>query len=736
MNIIEVKNNLVKLAYEEDVALSSFMKITDNENSYVAQVLHIESSRIGKTGIARLIFNYNNGIQAYDGSVPSVQADVETFDDELFLAQLDKTNPVLLGKLVKTESPVIVSGKIFEDKSVICAEKFSQSVCLLENIIKQNQKNNRQTVVFDLSGEIKGNKLTATKDFKLPLNSSTLDYVFDRGFEDASAENRAFIQDIFSELSDYIKTIEYIPFNDFNAVIDYEFKRTQLLQLIILKNRLLQFDKRGIFAQVQKDFKILDEKLKSDTTLVIDLSRLEDSLQTEYMSYVYSRMEIAQNPKIYSFVSLTNLNSNKQLLNDIFSVENVHTSVICPYSFKFIQELKQCSKNMFMFTPIKQQNDFGAYNIFVNKLAEDEFIVYGKTTKFVPLIVKLEEINDFSGIIKKDNFFEAAGNTTHIESLENQEGFIDLNIPEGVNGVNEEIQDSIQEEIPEVVNEEIDETQTSIGVNDVVSETFIDEVSTEEVIQEDIKVEESEKIDIADDDISDAVVSEIVDEEEVVIEDPTLDAFLGDDGVNESADIIQDPPPEVGVNGVNEVTQDSSQEVEDIVNDVINESINEGINLEEPQNHDDLTDEDLDMIESLSADSDEVELQQEPLEQEEQNVNNEPIEETEAEIIARSQKEQQEQLIQHNIKPQKRDEKLETKTSDTPSVPVFTADIPSEDLVYSDCLEQGDRVKHSEFGIGVIEKIINYGDRMLCSVNFEEVGRRLLDPKISEMHRI
>ena len=63
-----------------------------------------------------------------------------------------------------------------------------------------------------------------------------------------------------------------------------------------------------------------------------------------------------------------------------------------------------------MFTPMKQQEDFGAYNIFLNKLAEDEFILYGKSTKFVPLIIKLDEIemideiNDTSSTVVRKKF--------------------------------------------------------------------------------------------------------------------------------------------------------------------------------------------------------------------------------------------------------------------------------------------------------------------------------------------
>ena len=79
---------------------------------------------------------------------------------------------------------------------------------------------------------------------------------------------------------------------------------------------------------------------------------------------------------------------------------------------------------------------------------------------------------------------------------------------------------------------------------------------------------------------------------------------------------------------------------------------------------------------------------------------------------------------------------LETKEGHTPIVPVYSAEIPDEDIVESDVVNQGDKVEHSEFGRGIVEKIINYGDRTLCSVNFEQVGRRLLDPKISELKKL
>ena len=48
----------------------------------------------------------------------------------------------------------------------------------------------------------------------------------------------------------------------------------------------------------------------------------------------------------------------------------------------------------------------------------------------------------------------------------------------------------------------------------------------------------------------------------------------------------------------------------------------------------------------------------------------------------------------------------------------------------------GDKVSHPRYGNGVVEKIIKYGNKTLCSITFENVGRRLLDPSVSDFEKI
>ena len=70
-----------------------------------------------------------------------------------------------------------------------------------------------------------------------------------------------------------------------------------------------------------------------------------------------------------------------------------------------------------------------------------------------------------------------------------------------------------------------------------------------------------------------------------------------------------------------------------------------------------------------------------------------------------------------------------------PVVPVYPAG--SEELGDDNGTDfkQGDTVSHPRYGRGVIEKIIKYGNKTLCSIAFDNVGRRLLDPSISELSK-
>ena len=650
MSLLEVKNNLLKFCYEEDLILSGFVRVTDPKNSYIAQVLHLEATRVGKVAIAKILFMFNNEeISSYNGSIPSLRAEVSAIDSSVLLNTLEKTAPLNLGVLAQQNQKLFVDMSVLNDNPIICAEKFFATKVFLNNLAIQLQFNKKKVVVFDTTGIFKAGKLTVTKDFKLPLNTSAINYVYEHGFEDATAETKALIQSIFEELSEYSKTVPYIPFNSFKAVVDAEFNRTKLIQLILLKNKIKQIGDLNIYGESEADFALLNSKIQTDNTIVIDISTVAEGLQKECIKYVYSLLQ-ASGEEFYAFLPLGNGNSDKEILSEVYNAENVHTTVICGYDYKYLNALKQTSKNMFMFTPLKQQKDFGGYNIFLQKLAEDEYIAYGKMTKFVPLIVKLHPI-------KSDEIVVTQPTVQPVEQPAAQPEQIVAEPEPVVEEPVEEVEEPVIEE--ETVVESVEETPVEEEIEDIVEEPIVEEPVVEETLVEE-EVEE--------------------DEEE---EEP----------------------------------QTASEEE-------LTQALNEVPDLEEDE--EELSDDDLDMIEELSN-AEEPEQIEPPVV--------EPVAEQEP-VMSEPVEEQPIPAPQPEPIPAPQPERPPVMENKNPTVPVYSAEIPEEDKVGGVVLQQGDRVLHEEFGEGIVEKMINYGDKELCSINFASVGRRLLNPEITEMRKI
>lgn len=735
MSLIEVKNNLLKFSYDEDLVLSGFVRVTDSKNSYIAQVLHLEATRVGKVAIAKILFMYNDEkITSYNGSIPSLRAEISAVDSSILLNSLEKTHPLNLGVLAQQNEKLFVDMSILDDNPIICAEKFFATKVFLNNLAIQLQLNGKKVVVFDTVGAFKSNKLTVCKDFKLPLNTSAINYIYEYGFEDATPDTKALIQSIFEELSEYSKTVPFIPFNSFKSVVDAEFNRTKLIQLILLKNKIKQIGDLNIYGETDADFAQLVSKIQTDNTILIDVSNIAGSLQRECIKYVYSLLEQSQE-EFYAFLPLSNENSDKEVLSTIHNSEKVHTTVICGYDYKYTSLLKQTSKNMFMFTPLKQQRDFGGYNIFLQKLAEDECIAYGKMTKFVPLIVKLHQLRPdevqiipqtVAQPVQPQPVVQPSVQTIQpTEKVDNTmvENFVNSITPESVNlqttqAVEPVVTEPVVEETPmeaqPIVEEVIKETIVEQPV-EMADEVVVEEVSQEpaQAPVEEISIEEAPQ----------AVEEEVVEPQN---DNSILEELaVSDEEEEEDDDIDED---EYASDELLEEPQTASEEE-------LTQALNEVPDIEDDE---ELSDDDLDMIEELSKP-----------EEEQATAAPEPAVQPAPQPQVAPQPVQQQAPQQPQVAPQpipapqpaqpKQPQQITPdmmENSKNPTVPVYSADIPDEDRVNRVKFQQGDRVLHEEFGEGVVEKMIAYGDKELCSINFGSVGRRLLNPEITEMRKI
>lgn len=588
MQIVEVKNSLVKISYDtsqQNLVLSGFVTIKDLNQAFIAQIVHLEANPKGNFAILKFILNFdaNGVITRYNGSIPDIKSSIEMVNPQELLELFPVQTPVILGELSQQQSVLKLDKSLFEGNLLVCCEKQDDKQVLMNNFAGQLAFNDKKVLVIDLAGtlsessDVLKNKIVAGKDFKLPLNYETINFIYEKGLEDAIAETKAMVQDIFLEVQNYVKTIpeKFIPFETFRNVVDTQYQETGLIQLILLKNKLLKFYEAGVFAQNKNEFNSLRLSLKRKDSTVVDLSKVEPMVQREMISYIYSVLSEIDR-ETYVILNINNTNSDKKLLKQIFSAQNVYSTIICSYSYKYLKELKQLSKDLILFAPIHQQDDFASYNMFLAKLNPHEFVVYGQATQHLPLIVTLEVI--------APSRFE-----------------------------NEPVEPTVQ-------------------------------VSQEELLDEQIR---------------------------------------------KDVDRIYTAPKS-------------------------EEPVSYG-DIEE----DDLTEEDLDLIEEIGGISEVGEYPQE-----------EEIEERHIEIVEHSQ---EGYTLQIQEEPPEVDI-LPVRAAATPIVPIYSAEI--EPKVQSDEFSQGDLVTHPKYGRGSVEKLISYGSKTLCSINFDNVGRRLLDPSLAELKKI
>ena len=191
-------------------------------------------------------------------------------------------------------------------------------------------------------------------------------------------------------------------------------------------------------------------------------------------------------------------------------------------------------------------------------------------------------------------------------------------------------------------------------------------------------------------------------------------------------DIVELNPEETDENDILiDLTEDDEN---DIGKNIDEEIIKDVDKVFTTRKDDDISESDLDFIDELNNDNNDTLL--EPSEDEELVEIAADDELSDGDILTEIK---EEDLSSKNEPPEH--DILETKKTATPIVPVYDADIPQEDLVVSDPIQQGDTVFHAKYGNGIVEKMIKYGNKTLFSINFDNIGRRLLDPTLTEIKK-
>ena len=765
MQVLEIKNNLVKIAYDvnDNLALSSFVIIEDTNTPYVAQVVNVKADKLTNFAIVKLLFTFNEEgiLKNYNGTIPSLKSTVSILPSKELLDIIPIENNLTMGELAQQNVTLNVDKTILDNNLLVCSDNVENTNILLKNITKQIDE---KIVIFDTDGLFDAeNKITFGKDFKLPLNYDTINFIYENELDDVDATSRAVIQDIFIEVQEYTKNLPegYLPFETFINVVDQQYKETQIPQLVLLKNKLIKYRDLNAFAETLKDVLSLSIAIDKSKVTIIDISDMAPVLQKEIMSYTYGVMK-GINETIYSFVKVDNANSSKRLLKTFLSRDGIYTTIICRHEYKYLPELKSAAQNLILFTPQTLQHDFAAYNTFLNKLNTDEFIIYGAHTQNIPLIVELDELeletqNDDDETESEKDIEEIPSsnvvpmpapvqNTAPQENvtvtpepeIQEEENFKapeveypDLGFDNETPSSNETpTVDFPETETLNVTEEQPEENFTQIELPETFEEPEIEEVQQEEP-EEDIQKNFDNEI--SQEPIEEEVFMPETDIPQVEInEDLSEQAIIEDSNISETpaeytSQATEEQAPIYNILDDNEIDyQDAEPEVLPLEPEIDYsvEDIDIEENYQEPQPYD----ENEAMIEQAAKDVDKLIYEKLPNE----DVTLDDLSDLQSDELTEDDLNLIGDLASDNgITPEP---ELEYNEEQPPVVPIYNAeDIEPQE---QQSLEPGDRVSSPKYGEGVVEKMIKYGNKMLCSIEFPNIGRRLLDPAMTEIKKL
>ena len=842
MRILEVRDGFLKFEADKSIYLSSFIQIDGLEKSYIAQVIQLKRSGENSIGYAKILFLYDGALQNYDKTLPSKDSEIKEFTFDILSNSINAEKPVIIGKTQGTDLNITIDESAFNKKMLISVDDKETNNILARNLVKQFNNLSKNIVIIDSLGVINAKKVVAGVDFKLPLDTASLAFMYQDCLNDATADSKSMIIDIFKDLSEYSQTVPFVPFETLKTIVDDMVDKSHVFKLLVLKNKLAKFDRLGYFAKNKNEVEALKHILNSKCT-IIDISKLDSAFQNRYLAFIYETLS----DDAHVLLELSNTVSKKNIKDILQSDKS--TTFVTHSRFKYLNDIKNVFDNFIIAPSISNNEIFNIYSTFLKAMPKGTYLIAGEATNYIPLVSQVKVIDDVIEIEKEDetvleNIVEEDLENENPETLGEDEiidetEFEEVSEPETEEYENVQIEEQpsneeilanieeksndviskaaenlvvptsvnmfedAEEETPEIVeelSEEITDTETQISEADLeepeveeipLAESFSTEVHQSEEIQDYIPLEENDVQEISLDDeviesddfseiaeddgqniepefsetleLNDETPEIIENNDEEVIEEDENSIELGDDiDLDLDSDAVEENLPQETLQDdltpIEEETMDVlpisdeanfDSELEEIVelnpddiddNDIVvdledekelDENVDEQIvrdvdKVFTTRKDDDISDSDLDFIDELNSDEDGV------LEEIQDDSALEELTETEDNGgILEEVNDEQPQLEEVN----EEQEILQTRNSSTPIVPVYDAEIPQEDLVMSDPIQQGDTVTHAKYGTGVVEKMIKYGNKTLFSINFDNIGRRLLDPTLTEIKK-
>lgn len=758
MQILEVKNNIAKIAYnpaENNLLPSDFLLIEDTNQKLIAQVINIETTDKTENNLAvlRLALNIDkeDNLSYYNGYIPAKTSKlIYITSDEIIELIKGSEDNIYFGNLSNHPSCFVKTSMSFIDDGLyIQSDRSDKTQIVFKNIISELKNKNKKVLIIDFDGQYSSStnvlKLKISENIKLPLNIEAFDTILKYDISDCPIEDVAVVQSIVLELREYMKTLKdkYIPFNMFKKVVDDEFASNPVSGLMLLRNKLWLYAQDGIFADSKEQFDVINSSFFNQNIIIIDAS---DIAEKWYKFVIQTIAELTEHD-CYLFLSLNDVEIDKKAIAGLYNQQNITPIVTTSYNSSYRAILKSLCKNQILCKPSAFFEEQEYFTPLLNRMNNADVLLFGETTLFLPLQIELQPFN-------KDTAEDVAQNDIKrdVDKLLSSPQTV---IPKSANVVQEPViaQSEPVEEFFEEVEEQPILQEEEIEADDEITDSdfdFLDEIETPE---------KEEKID-NDDDILNvpfnltpredipAIVNSVAydvfepvkQETKIVEQIPKIQA---NDTIEEEIfpDIKGEPLEETSEKPLEEplleeqpsINEEPTLEENPQLEEILIENVEEQDN--QPQEDEIFPLDEL--IENIETKAQAEAESEENIEVEEVETSHahQSVEKTEEKEFVVELEQDDTDDVPENIAPPAINENI--VESEPARVPIYETDCPKSIAEESLPFKVGDRVYHPKYGCGTIEHFANYSNKILfCRIDFDNSGLKILDPRISGLEKV
>ncbi|HIU86697.1 TPA: hypothetical protein IAD52_06980 [Candidatus Spyradomonas excrementavium] len=721
MKLIEIKNNFAKLYYlpaEEELNIGDFLTINDGSKKLAAQVVTIESTSKEDTNCAVVKFSFNLNencsASAYTGYVPALDSKICKTDANVIKNIFSKKEKSeILGDFASyPELDFCVDSSFANSFTCVQSDRIENTKYVLNKLANAAQHG----LIVDFDGTLEVENafvFELGKNFKLPISVETLNYIYENDLIGLTVEQKTIIQDIVLEIQEYIESEDsgYIPFNTLLSVVEEIYKEDKSVSIILFRNKLLKYGQMKLFASEDAEIEALFETVEKRNLVILNLENVPPNWKKEALNFVTGHT----NGELRLFMNLEDESVDKKLLMNLYKKPNIKPVISSAYSSKYATTLKSLARNILLFAPQEEQKSYPTYTSFLSLLRDDDFVLSGEQTFYTPLILtphvpKIpveeaveEEIIEQPEIV--DELPAALEDETDVSDIKTIfEESVEDEIAKDVDSM---FYASPKEENPAPV-EALSPQEEELPVLDEPEPLGEPEPLHEELTQEELPVSEVEEAE------SDTFTE--LEEAPEAHEEPEADDLFSESDLDILDELDDDEEDEDGETieldlGADEAQSDDSAEIFDI----------------EQLPH---LEDSADNIETHDAEPEEADISIDELSELDTLSDEEPAE------PSGFDDDELEPLISDDDEPSEPEyeEPVEEQKPQAPNIPVYTTGM-DENLRPDETIKvaEGNIVYHQKYGRGVVEQIITYGKKTLCSIQFDNVGRRLLDPNLADL---